>query len=488
MAPPVRLYGFMHPFCHLPATTLARLIATGQATPTEVLEAHIERVASVNPSVHAVVANRFDAARAEAAAQTEQLAAGATELPPLFGVPCTVKELIAVEGMPWTAGVVARQDVTASEDGPQVQRLREAGAIVMGVTNVSEAGLWLESVNRIYGRTRNPWDLRRSAGGSSGGEAAIIAAGGSPMGLGADIGGSIRNPCFFNGIVGHKPSGGYLPAAGHWPPVDTVRHRYCVTGPMGRTVQDLETMMQVLSVDADPHADADVPRFQPLAVNPEEVTVHWFVDNGVPLSGRCEPAVRDAVEGTVRSLARQGFRTERYEPSHLSLSAEIWGARLATTGDPTVAQLLGHEGIATLLAEWAKWPTRRSKHQLISLIMATFEPVTHVEGRMRSMNAAADEMRAEIEATLGPRGVLICPVYPRSAHRHRWPVLRPTAYSYCGVINVLELAATAVPTGFDRRKMPVGVQVVAGRHNDPLALTVARQVEALTPDWQPAPC
>ncbi len=476
----------MHELCTLPATELARMIRSREVAVVDVLEAHIARIQVVNPHINAVVIDTFTEARRQAREADRQLETADPEsLPPFFGVPFTVKELIAVEGMPWTAGVVARKDVVADEDAPQVKRLKAAGGIVLGTTNVSECGLWLESDNKVYGLTRNAWDPNRIAGGSTGGEAAIIAAGGSPMGLGADIGGSIRNPCFFNGIVGHKPSGGLLPAAGHWPPAPGQRARYCVTGPMGRTIEDLTQMMEVLSTDEDPYRDADRPRFQRREIDPADIRVFHFLGTGL---ARVSRDVKRAVGETASALESAGFQVEAWKPPNVHRAAEIWGAKLAVTGDPTVSEFLGNGESIPMLAEWAKWPLRRSNHTFISLFMAAGEALTHASDAQASqLIEIADEMRAEIEEKLGDNGVLMFPVYPRSAPRHHFPLLLPLAFSFCGLVNVLELPGTAVPTGFDRRAMPIGVQIVGPRFGDPLTLAVAKYVEAVWGGWRPAP-
>jgi len=476
----------MHELCTLPATELAAKIRRREVTASAVLEAHIARTERVNPHINAVVVDTFADARREAHEADRTLeTADPQSLPPFFGVPFTVKELIAVRGLPWTAGVVARAAVVAEEDAPQVQRLRAAGGIVMGTTNVSECGLWLESSNKIYGRTRNPWDLRRMAGGSTGGEAAIIAAGGSPMGLGADIGGSIRNPCFFNGICGHKPSGGLLPAAGHWPPAPGQRARYCVTGPMGRTIDDLVAMMEVLSIEDDPFRDPDQARFRRRHIAPEKIRVLYFEGTGL---ARVSRGMKRALSETAQALEYAGFQVQAWAPSMLHRSAEIWGAKLAVTGDPSVSEFLGNGVPISLLGEWARWPLRRSRHSLISLVMASGEALTHAsEAQAHRLIGIADEIRAEIEDALGDDGVLMFPVYPRSAPRHHFPLLSPLAFSFCGIVNVLELPGTAVPTGFDRRAMPLGVQIVGPRFGDPLTLAVAKHVEAAWGGWRPAP-
>ena len=162
------------------AKELGAMVAAGEVRPSELVDAHIERVKAVNPALNAMVNPRFEAAREEAAAaDLVQAKAREGELPPLFGVPCTIKEFFAFEGMPHTGGILARRDVVAAEDATLVARIKEAGAIVMGSTNAPEGGLWMETHNLLYGRTNNPWNVAHTCGGSSGGEAALIAAGAS---------------------------------------------------------------------------------------------------------------------------------------------------------------------------------------------------------------------------------------------------------------------------------------------------------------------
>jgi fatty acid amide hydrolase 2 len=186
---------------------LARRVRSRTLSSLELVDAHIAQIERVNPVLNAVVRERFEEARVEARRADARQARG-DDLPPLHGVPCTIKEAFALTGMPNTSGLLARKGFLATEDAAAVAKLRAAGAIPLGVTNVSELCMWLESNNRVYGRTNNPYDPARIAGGSSGGEGAIVAAGASPFGLGSDVGGSIRLPAFFNGIFGHKPSGG----------------------------------------------------------------------------------------------------------------------------------------------------------------------------------------------------------------------------------------------------------------------------------------
>ena len=215
---------------------LAAAVQARQISPVELLEAHMARVLQVNPVINALVADRFAAAQEEAQRAENQLMRRSerTTLPPLCGVPCSVKEFYGVHGMPNSGGLVARRHVRAPRDAEAVRRLRAAGAIVMGVTNVPEGGMWMETYNHLYGRTNNPWDVRRTAGGSSGGEAALVGSGASPFGLASDLGGSIRIPAAFCGVVGHKPTGRLVPNTGSWPPMYGELSAFFCTGPVCR--------------------------------------------------------------------------------------------------------------------------------------------------------------------------------------------------------------------------------------------------------------
>ncbi|MCE9620820.1 MAG: amidase [Actinomycetia bacterium] len=197
----------------LPAHAIARAIAAGEISSREAVDAHIDRIEAVQPQLNAIVAERFADARAEADAADEARRRG-DRLGVLHGVPVSLKDCLDIAGLPSTFGVIARRDAIATTDEVHVARLRAAGAIPVAKTNVAQFLAFVESDNPLHGRTDNPWNSERSCGGSSGGEAALIAACGSPLGLGTDIGGSARNPSAFCGIAGFKPSAGRMPDTG----------------------------------------------------------------------------------------------------------------------------------------------------------------------------------------------------------------------------------------------------------------------------------
>eukprot|EP00736_Rhodelphis_marinus_P007187 Rmarinus@m.3357 len=229
------------------ASELRNLLKNGSITSRELVEAYIKRALYTHPHINALVHTRFDEALQEADEADKRFSAfrrtpGSAEdgLPPLLGIPCSVKENFTVTGCPNTSGLLARKDVLCEADAPVVQRLRAAGAIILGVTNVSELCMWMETYNYVYGLTRNPYDKRRIVGGSSGGEAALVGAGAVPFGVGSDVGGSIRLPAFFNGVFAHKPSPGLIPNTGQHPPADTlVGNKILSTGPICRYAEDL---------------------------------------------------------------------------------------------------------------------------------------------------------------------------------------------------------------------------------------------------------
>ncbi len=465
------------------AGEIADAIRAGDVSPLEAVRTHIERIEEVNPRINAVVAHRFEDALADARQATERLVhADPERLGAFYGVPFTAKELVAVEGLPNTAGCAKRRDIIADTDAPLVRHMKDAGAICVGVTNVSEAGLWLETHNTLYGRTNNAYSPDHIPGGSSGGEGAIIGAGGSPIGIGADSGGSIRNPSFFNGICGHKPSGGLLAARGHYPPADGERGRYCVSGPMARRVGDLIRAMEVLSPDDDPDRDAGRGRFRRMgALSPRDVTIYYYTYDGLT---PVDPELEAGVESTVRALRERGFRVEPWRPSATNLAPLLWVGNLADSAPETLSEIINDGRKRSLLREWAKLPFGRSVHPFYSLLVASFEQPVSPPWMRRWVRTRRDALRAEIEAKLGERGVLMCLPYPRPAPRHNVPLRLPFAFAYCGLYNVLEMPATAVPIGFTEAGLPMGVQIVGRRFADPLTLHVAGEIEQISGGWR----
>jgi fatty acid amide hydrolase len=511
------------------ASELARLIAAGTVSALEVVDAHIARIEAVDERLNAVVARRFDAARAEASAVDAARARGET-LGPLAGVPITVKEQFHVEGLATTFGLPTRADLRETENGPLVTRLREAGAIILGKTNVAELLFYQEGDNPLFGRTNNPWDLERTSGGGSGGEGAIIAAGGSPLGLAADIGGSIRTPAHFCGIQGLRPTSGRLtnldsPPELFFPGMDAV---VLDPGPMARTVEDLELAMRVLAAPGleriDPRV-SPVPWPDPAAVSIKGLRIGVFEDDGYwPAS----PALRRAVREASEILTKRGAIVEpfadpdpeaatRFYFSFLTADGVRWPKKLlkGNPQDRRVKMLLRiswvpswlHRPIAGLLqmvgqprlANGFRWSKKRSAQGYWTLL--------EQRGEWRSRFLAEMDAR-NLDA-------IVCPPHTVPAMRHGATYYLYDTPSYLMRFNVLgmpagSVAATRVradeetdrPQTRDRVErsaretelgstgLPVGVQVAARHWREDIVLAVMAALEeefSKRPDYPSRP-
>jgi fatty acid amide hydrolase 2 len=383
--------------------------------------------------------------------------------------------------MPNSSGLWSRRDVVSTRDAPAVARLRAAGAIPLGVTNVPELCMWLETDNRVYGRTKNPYDRRRIAGGSSGGEGAIVAAGGSPFGLGSDIGGSIRMPAFFNGVFGHKPTGGLIPNSGQFPIAEGDALRYLTTGPLARRAEDLWPLVKILAgpdgIDTRCHGElrgqlSDLTNL--LVVDVE--------DNG---RLRVSPPLREAQAKAARALHRKGAQLVETRPARFKRSIEIWSAMLGSVEQTSFYQSMcdGQPAFSRGL-ELLKWSVGRSDHTLPAIVLAIVEGVTKLSpDKTRAFCQTGLELKKEIAEMLGDHGVMLFPSYPETAPRHHAPLLMPFKWMYTAIFNVLELPVTQVPLGLDARGLPLGIQVVGPPGGDHLTIAVALELERTFGGW-----
>lgn len=344
------------PLWFLSAQELARRIASGEQSAREIVEAHIERIETVNPKLNAVIVERFDAARREALAVDTKRAAGES-LPPLAGVPVTVKECLDLAGTPSTFGITTRADTIAADDEEHVARLRAAGAIVLGKTNVSQLLITIESDNPLYGRTNNPWNLDRTCGGSSGGEGAIIAAGGSALGLGSDIGGSSRYPAAFCGIIGFKPTAGRCPCtvrfsipAGQ----QAIAHQI---GILARNVNDVIAGLRAIDGGGRARLGSGTALKHVESVALNELRVGFYTEDGVM---RSSPAVRRAVNEAAVALQRAGVNVTPWQPPDMAEAFHLLFAILSADRGAGLKRALGkspiHPAIKPLLMIGSRSP------------------------------------------------------------------------------------------------------------------------------------
>ena len=471
------------------ALELARAIRSGQTTSREVVEAHIESLERTHGRINAVVVNRYDAARADADAADALVAsasASATdELPPFHGVPCTIKESIAMKGMPNCAGLVSRSAWRAPENAPTVQRMIDAGAIPLGVTNTPELCLWIETENRQYGRTHNAYDMTRTAGGSSGGEGAAIGSGGSPLGLGADIGGSIRIPAFFNGIFGLKPSPGLVPSTGQFPATETETGALMLTiGPMTRRAEDLMPMLRVIAGpdSVDPYV-RDMPIGDPADAPIAGMRVLLSEDTSyVQVSRELRAARLRAAE----ALEAAGATVEFTKLKSMKRALELYLAVLKLEAGVSVKDLIVAEGSAHVTVRGGfkrKGPHTRA---LRLLLMSDWMTDKMFKSRLTKSATARLAFAREVNDAIGD-GVLLHPTHPRVAPKHGQTIGKPWLLTTTAVFNLAGVPVAQIPLGLNDRGLPLGVQAAAGAGRDHVAVAVALELERAIGGWVPPP-
>jgi fatty acid amide hydrolase 2 len=473
------------PFTEWSALELARAIRARAATSREVVDAHIERLESVNPRLNAIVVDRYDAARAEADAADARIAAAAPDddLPGLLGVPCTIKESLGMVSLPQSAGLVARTERPAGRNATIVQRILDAGAIPLGLTNTSELTLWVETENRVYGRTHNPYDRTRTAGGSSGGEGAAIAAAGVPFGLGTDLGGSIRLPAFFNGVFGHKPSLGLVPLTGHYPMADGPSADFAMAGPLARRAEDLAPVLRAIAgPDGEDPLVTGMELGDPASVDLRGLRV--VVSESGTL-GPVGPELAQARERAAGALAAAGASLERVSTKSMRRAFEMYLATLATTGI-TITSLLEEAGVDPPRGR-AMW-SRNGPHTVATKITLVVERVglKLPQGRWEKIAAAREAFTRELRNTIGD-GVLLHPPAPKVAPKHGGTIGRVWWIHPTLVFNLTGLPVTQVPLGLNDDGLPLGVQVAANLGRDHVSIAVAQELERVFGGWVPPP-
>jgi Asp-tRNA(Asn)/Glu-tRNA(Gln) amidotransferase A subunit family amidase len=437
------------------ATSQLALIAAGSISAEELAAEHIRRIATLNPQLNALV--DFDPELV--LAQARALDASKAPRGALHGLPFTIKASIAVVGHRCETGSLLNQGYRPAEDAETVKRLRRAGAVILGTTNCPEFLMAYETGNRLYGQTNNPWDLARTAGGSSGGESAAIAAGLSAGGLGSDGGGSVRIPAHFTGICALKPTPGRIPSAGHLPECTGPFSLLGTIGPMARTLEDVDLLFRVVSgsLDTDP-LGAPVPLRK---ISPEtlrQMPIGYFEDDGiVPVTPETRQAVRDAA----RALESQGFRVEPFRPPSLEDARRLWYTLFVRCG----AMLLERSTL-----------TREAE---LSPVFLDFLEIAHTEPPLSGDElldtwCEVDRVRTRLLQEMRPYPVLLSPACSIPAFRHgerAWdvpagPRTLPLAYldamRFAQWFNLLGSPAAVVPVGRSAEGLPIGVQV-AGR-------------------------
>jgi aspartyl-tRNA(Asn)/glutamyl-tRNA(Gln) amidotransferase subunit A len=447
------------------ATELARAIAARETSSEEVVRAHLARIDALNPRLNAIVCRLDEEALAEARRADAELARGARR-GPLHGVPVTLKESLAMAGKVTSCGSTVLQANVTPEDATAVARIRRAGAIPIGRTNVPDMGMDAQTHNLVWGTTRNPWNLAFSPGGSSGGEGAAIAARLSPLGLGSDVAGSIRIPAAFCGILGLKPTQHRVSIEGHVP---LVLHDYLQIGPLARSVDDLEVALAAI---AGPDGKQSLVPPVPLAASaarPATPLRIGVVDgSGLVEIGR---AVRAGVARVADAAARLGHHVERAElaaPEEAVLSlTRIFAVGLTRLRSSIAANPAAfHPYLHRLLTQLAP-PTTEELDEAFALREA-------VRQRMMACCERHDVILAPL---LGVPGVPIGTADEIDVDGVRVPFVATLGYSV--LVNATGNPSLVVPTGVEGG-LPVGVQLIGRMWDEPTLFSVARPlVEAL---------
>ena len=453
----------MNPLTTSSATQLLTLLKTKKITPLEVAEEHIRAIESINPQINALV--DFDADRVREQARRVSPTSG-----PLAGLPVTIKSSISAAGYKCELGSELYRNNIPREDATVVARLRAAGAVLLGTTNAPELLMAYETDNLLYGRTANPWNLAYSAGGSSGGESAAIAAGLSAAGLGSDSGGSVRQPAHATGICSLKPTAGRFPAAGHIPPCIGPFSTLGSIGPMARTMDDVALLFSVLAGrDGADSSSAPMDSRQASLDELRSVRVGYFEDDGlVPVT----PDTRLAVRAAVEALKQAGFRVEPYRPRTLEAARKLWWTFFVRCGamfDEAIIQ---------------------GRHDKLSPTFRGFLEIANAEPPMSAQEllfawAESDIIRGKMLEEMREYPVLLCPVSSIPAFRHgerSWivegrQVKYLDAMRFTQWFNTLGGPAAVLPVGQSPEGLPIGVQLAGRPYEDEVLLGIAQVLD-----------
>jgi amidase len=448
----------------LSGTQQAGLIRDGGMSSVELVNAHLARIEEVNPALNAVVEVLRESALREAAAVDGRRAAG-EPMRPFEGVPFSIKDSIEVAGTVCSAGTLGFHYAERSkEDATLVARLRAAGGIPLARTNLPDLLFAFESDNLIFGRTNNPYDLSRTSGGSSGGEAALIAACGSPFGLGSDAAGSVRLPAHFCGIASLKPTSGRLARTGHVPAAGGWLEMVWQIGPMARRVEDLWTMMPILlGLDGRDRTVVPMPYSDPAQVPLHELRIAYFTDNGIMPA---DADTRAVVEAAAKALASQVRAVEHCRLPGIEESYEL------------EMKMIGPDG-GDGLREYAKSIGSARTHPLLDGWLSKLERYrTDLDG-FAGYWAELDKFRNGMYRFGQRYDAILSPVASQPAVHHGKSIDDDVfpGFSYTMTHNLTGWPAAVVCCGTSKDGLPIGVQITANPWREDITLAIARVLE-----------
>jgi amidase len=465
--PIANVMGVPEELCFTSAVQLAAMIRAKKVSAREVMQAHLAQTARVNPAVNAVVTLVADRAMADAAAADEELARGKPR-GPLHGLPIAHKDLLATKGIRTTQGSPFFRDAVPEADAPIVALIAKAGALTLGKTNTPEFGAGSHTFNTVFGATKNPYDLTRSCGGSSGGSAVALACGMAPIASGSDTGGSLRNPAAFCNVVGFRPSPGRV-SSGHgtWSPLSTA-------GPMARSVADVALFLSVIAAPDvhSPMALMDDPsRFAGrLDRDFKGARIAWYNDlGGLPF----EPEIRRVVDGARQAFESLGCVVEEAEPDFTGVGDAF----------PTLRHLSYHSSYTALAKQRPEWIKDTIHWEIAEAERQTAADVAHASARQ-------DQLYAQVDAFFARHDYFILPVtqvepfdvtipYPTSVAGVPMQTYIDWMRS-CWYVTLMACPAISVPAGFTTSGLPVGLQIVGRHRGDWSVLQMAHAFEQAT--------
>lgn len=468
--------------CFETAGRLARAIRNGRLSSAEATEAHLQRIARINGPLNALVVVDGDRAMKAARAADRARAKKGTKLGPLHGVPITIKEAFDVAGLRTTSSHPPLKDNLAKADASLVARLRAAGTVILGKTNVPELCADFQTDSPLFGTTKNPWDTRRTAGGSTGGGGVAVAARLTPLEIGSDIGGSVRNPAHYNGIFSLKPTEWRVPGRGHVPdiPGRTRTTRYMgVFGPLARSVEDLETALRIVAGPDGYEAEAPPVPLGP-APRREARGLRIAVLESNPLV-RVSADTAAVVQATVKLLAKAGAKVKRAEPAGLDWRQAFDDWIDLFQYQNRALQPLG-ERQPFFDRDGGADPSARSMVRTARLDLAEFFAVLD----------RRDQAMRQCEQFLDGYDAWLMPVMPGAAfiRQKQSEPLRidgldhPYFFAGCSynfLANLTGQPSIVLPCGFSRDGLPIGLQLTGKRWDDAKLLGVAKALEKLLP-------
>jgi Asp-tRNA(Asn)/Glu-tRNA(Gln) amidotransferase A subunit family amidase len=452
------------------AIELIELVRSHAVSPVEIAETHLKRIDSLNPKLNAIVTLAPDFI--EKARDAEAMVMRGDHLGPLHGLPMTIKDAIDTAGLRTTSGSRLRTNHVPRSDAPSVARLKGAGAIVIGKTNMSELAMVYTADNPVFGRTNNPYDISRTPGGSSGGEGAAIAAGLSPAGLGSDVAGSIRIPSHFCGITGLKPTIGRVVSTGQFPP----SLGYSVIGPMARCVEDLGLLFHVLSGSESSRAAGS----RSLLNRADAIRgwhAAWYTDDGIaPVTEETRRAVKKAA----LALSHAGLIVEERCAPNVERGAEMCEKLLSR---PAFVHLrdfyAGREYEAGPPISWMLFSADETPPP-------TLDEYLHFWIECDRLSVALDEWMNETPLFIAPVGAT--PAFKHDADEVKvagQSLNTVLALRYSAAFNIYNLPCVCVPVAFTPEGLPIGVQIVGRRNEEETVLIAAAIIEEALGGWQP---